>query len=188
MIRELKKYKALYYYFYSIGTGTIGISTFSPINEEKLSLLKRFRNVFSLAYQRYSDISLAEAQAREAQIELALERIRSRTMAMHKSDELSETAYVLFEQFRELGENPDQLSIGTVNDVERSLELWLTVRGNKFDRMFKVPIDEPIVINKIYTAWKRKKKSFVLDISGDELKNYNSFRNNIPDFKDYNES
>ncbi len=39
---------------------------------------------------------------REAQIEAALERIRARTMAMHKSDELTEIALVLWEQFGDL--------------------------------------------------------------------------------------
>ena len=89
----------LYYYFYSIGTGSIGISTFSSIGDEKLELLKRFRNVFSLSYQRYSDIALAEEQAREAQIELALERVRARTMGMQKSEELKEVIQVVYEQF-----------------------------------------------------------------------------------------
>jgi signal transduction histidine kinase len=96
---RIKDTTALFYYFYSIGTGTIGISTFNPIGEEKLSLLKRFRNVFSLAYQRYSDIALAEAHAREAQIEAALERVRSRTMAMQKSEELKEVIQLVYDQF-----------------------------------------------------------------------------------------
>jgi len=97
--QRINNISALYYYFYSIGTGSIGISTFSSINEEKLELLKRFRNVFDLAYRRYNDIALAEAQAKEAQIELALERVRARTMAMQKSEELKEVIRVVYEQF-----------------------------------------------------------------------------------------
>ncbi len=104
---RIKNINALYYYFYSIGTGTIGISTFSQIDKEKLVLLKRFRNVFSLAYQRYSDIALAEAQAREAEIELALERVRARTMAMQKSEELKEVIQLVYEQFVHLKINVD---------------------------------------------------------------------------------
>ena len=52
---------------------------------------KRFANVFEQTYTRFLDLQKAEAQAREAQIELALERVRARTMAMQNSDELSET-------------------------------------------------------------------------------------------------
>jgi len=95
--------QALYYYFYSIGDGSIGMSTFSPITEEKLQLLKRFRNVFNLAYQRYASIMQAETQAREAQIQLALERVRAKTMAMQKSDELAECSYELVKQVQSLG-------------------------------------------------------------------------------------
>ncbi|MEI8048851.1 MAG: ATP-binding protein [Bacteroidota bacterium] len=79
---------ALYYYFYSIGTGSIGISTFSSITEEKLGVLKRFRNVFDFAYRRYTDVAQAEAQARESQIEAAIERVRAQSMAMHHPDDL----------------------------------------------------------------------------------------------------
>ncbi len=104
---RIKNINALYYYFYSIGNGTIGISTFNPINEEKLALLKKFRNVFSLSYQRYSDIVLAESQAREAQIELALERVRARTMGMQKSEELKEVIPLVYEQFVHLKINVD---------------------------------------------------------------------------------
>jgi len=62
---RLNDLKALYYYKYSIGPGSIGISTYSRISKEKLNILHRFRNVFNLSYQRYKDIVQAEAQARE---------------------------------------------------------------------------------------------------------------------------
>ncbi|HEX7847218.1 MAG TPA: nuclear transport factor 2 family protein, partial [Chitinophagaceae bacterium] len=76
---RLNKISALYYYFYSTGVGALGLSTFSPISKDNLELLKRFRNVFDLAYRRYMDVKKAEEQARESQIQLALERVRART-------------------------------------------------------------------------------------------------------------
>ena len=57
---------------------------------------KRFAKVFEQTYTRFLDLQKAEEQAREAQVEVALERVRARTMAMHKSEELAETAHVLF--------------------------------------------------------------------------------------------
>ena len=39
----------------------------------------------------------------ELEIEAALERVRARTMSMHQSSELAETATVLFEQLSSLG-------------------------------------------------------------------------------------
>ena len=38
--KRIKNSTALYYYFYSIGTGSIGVSTFSAIPEEKQEVLK----------------------------------------------------------------------------------------------------------------------------------------------------
>ena len=53
-------------------------------------IFKRFGKVFEQTYTRFLDLQKAEAQAREAQIETALEKVRSRSLAMHKSDELQE--------------------------------------------------------------------------------------------------
>ncbi|HZW66159.1 MAG TPA: hypothetical protein VFF23_10750, partial [Hanamia sp.] len=71
--------------------------------EDDFQILKRFARAFEQAYTRFLDLQKAEAAAREAQIQLALERVRARTMAMHNSAELSEAATVLFEQLSHLG-------------------------------------------------------------------------------------
>jgi len=74
-------------------------------------ILDRFANVFEQSYTRFLDLQKAEKQTREAEIELALERVRARTMAMQKSDELKETTLVLFRQFKSLGATTAQVSI-----------------------------------------------------------------------------
>src|SRR5205823_603602 len=57
-------------------------------------VFKRFAAVFEQTYTRFLDLQKAEAQAREAKIETALEKVRSRTMAMQKSEELKEVIQV----------------------------------------------------------------------------------------------
>ena len=99
---RLDEADALYYYLFSIGIGDIGISTFKPINDSQIKILKRFRNVFDLAYRRYNDILTAEAQAREAQIEASLERVRAKAMAMHSSEDLTKTAHAFFSELLNL--------------------------------------------------------------------------------------
>ncbi len=115
---RLNKISALYYYFYSTGVGALGISTFSPISKDEVEVLKKFRNVFDMAYQRYVDIEKAEAQAREVQIELALERVRARTMAMKHSDELAEASFLLDSQVRALGINTRGCAFNIYGDNE----------------------------------------------------------------------
>lgn len=184
----------LHYYFYSVGIGALGISSFQSLPEAKLQILQRLRNVFNLSYQRYVDISQAEAQAREAQIELALERVRARTMAMYKSEELSETAHLLFQQFKEIDKEPKMLTIGIMNEIEELIEFWVTDwsgGGSKVDRKFNASIDEPILLNKIYKAWKKKQKSIVIELSKEELLGWVKYRislSGIPDSTDYSNS
>jgi hypothetical protein len=79
---------------------------------EQFDILNRFAKVFDLTYTRFNDLKQAEAQARESQIQLALERVRARTMAMQKSEELMETAVVLFDQLKQLGEHIERTIIG----------------------------------------------------------------------------
>jgi hypothetical protein len=133
------------------------------------------------------DAELAKKN-RELVIESSLEKVRARAMAMQKSEELSETAFILYQQFKELGGNPVQITIGIVNENENVLELWLTKEGNQIDRLFKVSIDEPIVIHKIYAAWKEQKKSLIIEISGQELKEYNEYRNSLSNIRFNNDS
>ncbi|MDG1277820.1 MAG: ATP-binding protein [Algoriphagus sp.] len=99
----LDKSEELGYCFLSIGEGGLGITLYRSLDEQSLALFKRFHQVFSLAYQRFRDIQKAEKQARESEIELALERVRARTMAMHSSSELEEASILLDEQVRSLG-------------------------------------------------------------------------------------
>ena len=176
---KLNNIQQLSYYFFSIGTGAIGISTYEPISEEKRKILKRFRNVFELAYRRYLDVSLAEAQAQEARIELALERVRARTMAMQKSDELGETAFLMFQQFQELGETPDQITIGIIREEVGLIEFWITINGNQIDRNVVASVEEPNLMNKLFVAWKGNEKSIVITLSGKQLNDFIAYRRGI---------
>jgi signal transduction histidine kinase len=176
---RFNKASSINFYCYSTQNASIGVSTFDVINEEKLQLLKRFRNVFDLAYRRYRDLQKAEAQAREAQIQLALEKVRAITNAMQKSDELPETTFVLFQQLRELGEMAAQISLGVIKEEEGVVELSATVHGNPMPQVYKIPIDEPYVMKKAVKAWKAKQKSVKVEIKGQELKRYNQWRNSV---------
>jgi ketosteroid isomerase-like protein len=166
---------ALYYYFYSIGTGSIGISTFSPIGEEKHTLLKRFRNVFSLSYQRYSDLALAEAQAREAQIELALERVRARTMAMQNSNELVDTSTVLFHQLKILGIGSIRTGVATMDEANETVEVWSTsgISGNFEKKILGVvPVNVHPMFTGIFNSWKNKEPYYAYELKSEDLKKY----------------
>jgi len=82
--------------------GYLQVTTSTP--DSRINILPRFASVFEQCYTRFLDLQKAEAQAREAQIEAALERIRAAAMAMHSSEGLSEVAAILREQMEALGQ------------------------------------------------------------------------------------
>ena len=103
----LENAEILCYYWYSLGPVALGISTYASLTEDEINLFKRFRNVFELAYRRFLDIEKAIAQAREAQIEAALEKVRSRSMGMQKSEELKDVIKIVYQQLTNLKINLD---------------------------------------------------------------------------------
>ena len=172
----LENAQSLNYYFYSLGPVALGISSYTPLSDEEINLFKRFRNVFDMAYRRFLDIEQAEFQARESQIELALERVRARTMAMLHSNELAETVAVMFEQFKALGEEPERMAIEIVNEKEHVFDIWATQHGgSQLSELAQISLDEPHVMKKMYKAWKDKTKSITIDLQGTELEAYFQF-------------
>ena len=130
----------VFYYFYSIGPGALGVSTFVAITGDQQEILNRFRNVFGLAYRRYADIAQAEAQAREAQIEAALERVRSKSLAMHKSSEIQEVVALVFNQLQQLGLNFEVVCIATRVENTNDLIVWVGNEQNSYSNRIFVPL------------------------------------------------
>jgi signal transduction histidine kinase len=158
--------------------GAVFTFSLQPHNEEKRRVLKNFTAVFALTFRRYLDLKQAEAQAREAEIQLSLERVRARTMAMQRSEELAETSELLFEEYQKLrlvkgvqaGTAADRATIGLFNEPNRTYDLWLTgLTGKKLEHTFQVSFDEPVNIVKVYKAWKEGKSSLVVDMQGEQL-------------------
>ena len=147
---RLNKTDALYYYFYSIGTGAIGISMFKTAEEKQLNILRRFRNVFDLAYKRYIDITNAETQAREARIEMALESVRAASLAMHDSNQLKTVATVMFKKLTELGLTLTGAFIFLFDNKTRDLQLWISTKTLSEASDISIPYTSEISKNSIF--------------------------------------
>ena len=144
-----------------------------PYTHEENVTLMRFGNVFQQTYTRFLDLQKAEAQTRESQIETALERVRSRTLAMHNSDELAETAAVVFRQLISLGIAPNRLYIAIIHDDNDQMEFWITDEdGTKVSNRFTGSKDKNVSIGKMYDGWTSKQKSITLKMEGKELEDY----------------
>jgi signal transduction histidine kinase len=94
------------------------------LTENEIDILIRFSRVFELSYVRFLDLQKAEAQTREAQIEAALERIRSRALAMHNSSEVGDVSDLLFSELEKMDINPTGFSIMVFDREHDKYELW----------------------------------------------------------------
>lgn len=147
--------------------GLIYCFTPNPISEDFASVVKRFAGVFGQTYKRYLDLKKAEAQAREAQIEAALERVRATSMALHKSEELQNVVSVLFEQLKSLDFALDGAAfIATKIENLNGFDFWMEDKVTKPAR-FRLPYYNAPSINDFYDAWK-KRKDFVIKVYGKE--------------------
>ncbi len=160
------------YYVGFFKQGYLLLITKEP-NAEVFDLTKRFARVFEQTYTRFLDLQKAEAQSKESQIQLALERVRARTMAMQRTDELAETAAVVFQQLVILGLDPRRCFICTFKDEAKEIEMWATTEdGKEIGKPFFIDVSKSTEFKKIIGDWKQKKKSFVLDLKGRALENY----------------
>ena len=98
---------------------------------------------------------------REAKIQLALERVRARTMAMQHSEELQETALLLFQQIEELGIPMFACGFNIWDDDKQAASAWMAGK-DRIQLPFKTSSREDIFA-RIYKASQNGDSLFVED-------------------------
>ncbi len=138
----------------------------NTFSEREADVLKRFARVFEQAYTRFLDLQKAEAQAREAKIEAALERVRSRAMAMHKTDELLDAAELLYKELTGLGITSMNVSYAFVDDEEKYASYYSLnpVVGKIPPFPFVFPHAETEVMRSILSSWKKQESFNVIEL------------------------
>jgi signal transduction histidine kinase len=149
-----------------------------PYSEDQNEIIRRFATVFEQSYTRFLDLQRAEAQTREAQIEAALERVRSRTMAMHKSSELIETAELLFDQLNLLGAQTQGVAFAICDKESTIVQKWTSIG------VFSVPYTYEPGEQRMYEAWKNQLEIYEEVYEGERLKEYYDLFMQIPEFRE----
>ena len=127
--------------------GNLTLATLEPLSDEHADILLRFAKVFDLTYTRFNDLKQAEAQAREAQIEVALEKVRSHSLSMHHSNELEEVAGSLFDRLVELGLSFDGALIFLFEKEKRNIQLWVATVHLSAPAKIELPYDKEMENN-----------------------------------------
>ena len=154
-----------------------------PYSDEENNTLMRFGKVFQQTYTRFLDLQKAEAQVREATIEAALERVRSRTMAMRQSNELAETSSVLFQQIKNLGF--ETWSCGfCIWKNDEMLEAWMGADSGELLPPLMIPYKQEETHFEIYKAHLRKEQSYHHIWEGRLLKKHYQFLKTLPSVRE----
>ena len=172
--KSLERYVAGFTFFKYSGLQTVSVN---PISEEELAILERFGKVFEQAYIRFLDLQKAEAQAREAQIETALEKVRSRSMGMQKSDELADLSLELVKQVQALGVETWFCAFNIYDENgEESIE-WGSNGQSTFPR-YKTPREN--VFLDYYKAGQRGESLLINEISEEECPSHYEYLCSLP--------
>ena len=160
--------------------------TTEPYSDEDNAVLMRFGKVFEQTYTRFKDLEQAEAQAREAKIEAALERVRSRTMAMQKSEELVEVIQLIFNQFVHLGFNISAANFSTDTLPGSYKNVWLASSNRSYPASVFIPdFDHPVFTIR-NNAIEKGSDHYVVNLTEVETKQFwaHFFKNAspLPDF------
>lgn len=147
-----------------------------PFTVEENKIIQRVGNVFSQAYTRFLDLQKAEAQAREAKVEAALEKVRARSLAMHHSDELKQVAASMFARLKELDISFDGALIFLFNKGKKSIQLWIATNHLSDPVMIDLPYDKEMQLNQIWLdLWQAMEEGehiFNRSYSGDTKNDY----------------
>src|SRR5215203_1385916 len=176
---KLDETNSSHYYFYSIGSGALGVTTYAALTNDQINLFKRFRNVFQLAYSRFTDIEKAEAQAKEARIETALERVRAIAMSMKKSEDLFDICKVMYTELT-------ALNFTNIRNAQIAINLgeyksWMIFEYSNYGeiRMKKVDSNISPLLKEIAEEMSKendKIKLFQKQIKGEEFKKWRQWR------------
>ncbi|HEX5655425.1 MAG TPA: ATP-binding protein, partial [Chitinophagaceae bacterium] len=171
--------EGVYYYDAMIRFGSFGILTNRPINDEEKNIQSRFAVEFERAYTRFLDLQKAEAQAREARIEAALERVRSRTMAMQHSDELKDAANLLFRQVKDLGIHAWSAGYGTWLDGYKACTLYMSSE-DQMQVPFIYPHTEDPVSIRFAEGAEKGLALYVEEMGGEALASHYRYMRSLP--------
>jgi len=120
-----------------------------------------------------------ESKNQELEVEAALERVRARTMAMQKSEELGEVATVLFSELNSLVD--DLWTCGFVFCEKNRLEdeWWLSL-ANGLIQPFFLPNVEDFTHRTLYEGWEKGEAYRTVTLENGMLQEHYDWLMNIP--------
>ncbi|MBT6149797.1 MAG: hypothetical protein HOH74_30440, partial [Gemmatimonadetes bacterium] len=91
---------------------------------DDLTIIERLTAIFAIGYRRHLELAAAEERARQAELQGAVERVRSAAMAMATSDSMPGVVSLLFQEMRRLGVDTPRAAINFIDEESGQIEEW----------------------------------------------------------------
>lgn len=133
------------------------------------------QSVKSSSRDEIGELSIAfNKMVKDLSIEAALERIRSKAMAMQRSSELSKTIESVLDELDRAGLNSDYRGIGIIDNQEKHVKFWITNAKHE-EKIALVSSDLSLtghpLVEGIYHAWESR-EAFAYVLEGEDLHQY----------------
>jgi hypothetical protein len=174
----------MFHYEFNFNEGCLFAFSVKQFSDESSQIFKRFTGVFGQTYRRFLDLQRAEAQARDAQIEASLERVRSKTMAMHNSQDVGDTVASMFDELVKLGVETVRCGIGIMHEPNQ-MEVWTAKKSeNEKVELIIGRLDMTIhpLLQGMYNGWKNKDVTFSYELRDNDLVDYFTKLINSPEY------
>ena len=143
---------------------------------EAHDIFKRFANVFEQTFTRFLDLQKAEALTREAQVEVALERIRSKTLSMQSSDKLSTIIGLIYSEMGKLNVQLQRCFFMIYNPENLGVTWWMA-SGESLDlgQGYFVQYSEHPTQLAYLKGWQERKEIWRYLMQGEEKALWDAF-------------
>ncbi|MDX2049145.1 MAG: ATP-binding protein [Chitinophagaceae bacterium] len=145
------------YHLLKFSNGYMGAASSRDISKESWDLLKRATAVFSLAYTRFSDLQIAEASAKEAVKQAALDRIRADIASMRTISDLDRITPLIWNELTILGIPFIRCGVFIMDEKQQLIHTFLSNPEGKAIAAFHLPYDTPGNLSKVLSHWKEHK-------------------------------
>jgi signal transduction histidine kinase len=119
-------------------------------------LLRRFANVFGLAYRRFVDLKQAETQAREAIKRASVDRVRAEIASMRTTNDLERITPLIWNELTTLGVPFIRCGVFIVDEEQQQIETHLSTPDGKAIATFNLPYNAPGETAQILAHWYKK--------------------------------
>jgi signal transduction histidine kinase len=142
--------------FASYSHGLLNAITYDPIAEADFDILERFARVLEQTYTRFLDLKQAEARAREAARQAALDRVRAEIASMRSADDLQRITPLIWRELTTLGVPFFRCGVFIMDEDTEQIQAFLTDPEGSSLTALEIPYDSAPKTQKVVVYWHNK--------------------------------